>query len=86
MEADEEKLREREEETARAKDVEFFAAGVNAWYNTALEHDKSIFALAAGSIGLLVSTQSTSNASTTPTSAGQATPTGASANGTKQNG
>ena len=37
----------------RAKEVEFFAASVNAWYGTTMEHDKSIFALAAGGIGLL---------------------------------
>lgn len=43
-----------EEELRQQKDVEFFAAGVNAWYNTSLEHDKSIFALSAGGIGLLI--------------------------------
>ncbi len=38
----------------KAKDVEFYAASVNAWYATALEHDKSIFNLAAGGIALLI--------------------------------
>lgn len=46
--------RQKENDVLQQKDVEFFAASVNAWYNTALEHDKSIFALSAGSIGLLV--------------------------------
>jgi hypothetical protein len=36
------------------KDVEFYAAGVNAWYSTSLEYDKSIFSLSAGGIGLLI--------------------------------
>lgn len=40
-------------ETARQKEVEFYAASINAWFNTALEHDKSIFTLSAGGIGLL---------------------------------
>ncbi|RSZ55596.1 hypothetical protein HF313_08785 [Massilia atriviolacea] len=43
------------EEIAQQKEVEFYAAGVNAWYNTSLEHDKSIFALSAGGVGLLIS-------------------------------
>jgi hypothetical protein len=45
---------EQEDDTRRGKEIEFFAASVNAWYNTTLEHDKSIFALSAGSIGLLI--------------------------------
>jgi len=36
------------------KAVEFYAASVNAWYASALEHDKSIFALAGGGIAILV--------------------------------
>jgi hypothetical protein len=36
------------------KDVEFYAAAVTAWFNTSLEHDKSVFALSAGGIGLLI--------------------------------
>lgn len=36
------------------KDVEFYAAAVAAWLNTSLEYDKSIFALSAGGIGLLI--------------------------------
>lgn len=42
-----------EEEIEQQKDIEFYAASVNAYYTTSLEHDKSIFALAAGGIGLL---------------------------------
>lgn len=42
------------EELQQAKAVEYYASGVNAWYNTTLEHDKAIFALSAGGIGLLI--------------------------------
>jgi hypothetical protein len=42
------------QEIEEQKSVEFYAAGVNAWYNTSLEHDKSVFALSAGGIGLLI--------------------------------
>lgn len=37
------------------KEVEFFAATVNAWYATNLEHDKSLFVLAGGGIGIMIS-------------------------------
>lgn len=36
------------------KRVEYYAASVNAWFNTSLEHDKSLLALSAGGIGLLL--------------------------------
>ncbi len=36
------------------KRVEYYAASVSAWYNTSLEHDKGIFTLSAGGIGLLL--------------------------------
>ncbi|MDP1871698.1 MAG: hypothetical protein Q8K61_08720 [Gallionella sp.] len=36
------------------KEVEAYAAAFNAWFNTALEHDKSLLALSAGGIGLLL--------------------------------
>lgn len=42
------------EEIKHLKDVEYYASCVNAWYNTSLEHDKSILTLAAGGIGLLI--------------------------------
>ena len=41
-------------ETTKLKSVEFYAASVAAWYASALEHDKSVFALAAGGIALLI--------------------------------
>jgi hypothetical protein len=37
------------------KEVEFYAATVNAWYATTLEHDKSLFVLAGGGIGIMIS-------------------------------
>jgi len=40
--------------TQQQKEVEFYAAAVAAWLNTSLEHDKSVFALSAGGIGLLI--------------------------------
>jgi hypothetical protein len=43
-----------EREIAAQKSVEFYSASVAAWYASALEHDKSVFTLAAGGIGLLV--------------------------------
>ncbi len=36
------------------KEVEYYAAKVNAWFNTKLERDKSLLVLSAGAIGLLV--------------------------------
>jgi hypothetical protein len=42
------------EEIAQEKEVAFFAASMDAWCNSALEHDKSIFTLSAGGIGLLI--------------------------------
>jgi hypothetical protein len=36
------------------KEVEYYAAQVNAWLNTKFEHDKSLLTLSAGAIGLLV--------------------------------
>jgi hypothetical protein len=42
------------EEITAQQDIEFYASSVDAWYNSALEHDKSLLALSAGGIGLLV--------------------------------
>lgn len=42
------------EDLRQEKEVEFYAAGIAAWYNTSLEHDKSVFGLSAGGIGLLI--------------------------------
>ena len=38
----------------QSKEVEFYAASVTAWFTTRLEYDKSVFALSAGGIGILV--------------------------------
>jgi hypothetical protein len=42
------------EDIAHQKEVEYYAASVTAWFNTSLEHDKSVLTLAAGGIGLLI--------------------------------
>lgn len=42
------------DEIDKLKEVEFYAANVNAWFNTRFEHDKSLLALSAGGIGLLI--------------------------------
>lgn len=42
------------EEIQKQKEIQHYAASVNAWFNTLLEHDKSILSLSAGAIGLLV--------------------------------
>ena len=42
------------EELKDQKDVEYYASCVDAWFSTALEHDKSILTLSAGGIGLLI--------------------------------
>jgi hypothetical protein len=36
------------------KDIQFHAGSVNAWYSTSLEYDKSLLALSAAGIGLLL--------------------------------
>lgn len=36
------------------KEVEYYAAKANAWFNTKLEYDKSLLVLSAGAVGLLV--------------------------------
>lgn len=36
------------------KEVAYYAAKANAWFNTKLEYDKSILVLSAGAIGLLI--------------------------------
>ena len=41
-------------ELVAQKAIQFYGAGVTAWFNTALEHDKSILALSAAGIGLLI--------------------------------
>lgn len=41
-------------DTKSQEELEFYSASVNAWYGTALEHDKSLLTLSAGGIGLLI--------------------------------
>lgn len=42
------------DELDQQKEIQYYASGVNAWFNTSLEHDRSILTLAAGGIGLLL--------------------------------
>jgi hypothetical protein len=44
----------KEEEIIREKEQAFYAASVEAWYLTRLEHDKSLLILSSGGIGLLI--------------------------------
>lgn len=46
-------------DTDQMKEVEFYAANLNAWFNTRFEHDKSLLALSAGAVGLLITLIST---------------------------
>jgi hypothetical protein len=46
------------------KKIEYYSATVTAWFNTALEHDKSILTLAAGGIALLITLLTTLGLST----------------------
>jgi len=51
------------EEIENQKEVEFYAASVNAWFNTSLEHDKSLLTLSSGGIGLLLTLLTTAGLS-----------------------
>lgn len=42
------------EEIDEQKRIEYYAASVTAWFNSSLEHDKSILTLSAGGIGILI--------------------------------
>lgn len=53
------------EEIENQKRVEYYAAIVNAWFNTSLEHDKSLLTLSAGGIGLLLTLLTTVGLSST---------------------
>lgn len=48
-----------EEEAMQHKEIEFYAANLGAWFDTRMEHDKSLLTLSAGGIGLLVTLMST---------------------------
>lgn len=52
-----------EEEEKMLKNVEYYSATVNAWYNSALEHDKSLLTLSTGGIGFLITILTTIGAS-----------------------
>jgi len=41
------------------KEIEFYSASLNAWFNTRFEHDKSLLTLSAGGVGLLITLVST---------------------------
>jgi hypothetical protein len=41
------------------KEVEFYSANLNAWFSTRFEHDRSLLALSAGAVGLLITLIST---------------------------
>lgn len=43
-----------QEDVDNQKRIEFYAASVAAWFNSSLEHDKSLLTLSAGGIGLLI--------------------------------
>jgi hypothetical protein len=51
------------EDIEKAKDVQYYAACVNAWHNSALEHDKNLLTLSSGGIGLLITLLNTVGAS-----------------------
>lgn len=44
----------KEAEFREKKELEFYKAGISAWYTTAFERDKSLLTLSAGGIGLLM--------------------------------
>jgi hypothetical protein len=48
-----------EQEKEAQKEIEFYAAATAAWFGTKLERDKSLLALSAGGIGLLITLLST---------------------------
>lgn len=52
------------QENEDIKKIEYYSAAVTAWFNTALEHDKSILTLAAGGIALLITLLTTLGLST----------------------
>lgn len=47
-------MRMAQDEMDDQKKIEFYAASVSAWYESSLEHDKSLLTLSAGGIGLLI--------------------------------
>lgn len=51
--------KERQDALNDSKQVEFYTQGVAAWFNSALEHDKSLLTLSVAGIGVLVSMMQT---------------------------
>jgi len=49
---------------SEGKEIEFYAAKANAWFNTKLEYDKSLLVLSAGAIGLLITLLTTGGVKT----------------------
>jgi len=49
---------------SEGKEIEFYAAKANAWFNTKLEYDKSLLVLSAGAIGLLITLLTTGSVKT----------------------
>ena len=47
-------IQEEKQEEERLKRVEYYSATVNTWYNSTLEHDKSLLTLSTGGIGILI--------------------------------
>lgn len=45
---------EAQQENEKERELAFYAAALDAFYTTSLEYDKSLFALSAGGVGLLV--------------------------------
>ena len=52
-------MTESQKEPAGEKESAWYAAALDAWYDTRLEHDKSLLTLSAGGIGLLITIEST---------------------------
>jgi hypothetical protein len=51
-------MTEHRKEPAEEKEAAWYAAALDAWYGTRLEHDKSLLTLSAGGIGLLITLES----------------------------
>ncbi|MBF0283927.1 MAG: hypothetical protein HQL51_05660 [Magnetococcales bacterium] len=47
-----------EDESRKLKDVEYYSAMVTAWFNTKLEHDKSLITLSTGGLGFIIAISS----------------------------
>jgi hypothetical protein len=50
---------ERQNALNDSKQVEFYSQGIAAWFNSALEHDKSLLTLSVAGVGVLVSMMQT---------------------------